>query len=50
MVANNEQAVAGGINKAIKQNARTTNNSKHQPKADLAYTVFKAVNTHLFSD
>ena len=50
MVANNKQAVAGGINKAIKQNARTTNNWKHQPKADFAYTVFEAVHTHLFSD
>ena len=50
MVSNNEQAVAGGINKAIKQNARTTNNWKHQAKADFAYSIFEAVNTQLFKD
>ena len=50
MVANKQQAIAGGINKAIKQNARTTNNWKHQAKADFAYTIFEAANTQLFSD
>ena len=50
MVSNNEQAVAGGINKAIKQNARTTSNWRHQAKADFAYTIFEAVNTQLFKD
>ena len=39
--------VTGGINKAIKENARTTTEWKHRDKADFAYSVYEAVNLSL---
>ena len=40
--------VTGGINKAIKENARTTKGWKHRDKADFAYSVYEAVNERLY--
>ena len=40
--------VTGGINKAIKENARTTAEWKHREKADFAYSVYEAVNENLY--
>lgn len=45
MVADN---FVGSINKAIKENARTTADWKHREMADFAYTVFESVNDQLY--
>ena len=41
--------VTGGINKAIKENARITANWKYREQADFAYTVYEAVNEMLYN-
>ena len=40
--------VIGGINKAIKENARASADWKHQSKADTAYALYDVVNEQLF--
>ena len=41
--------VTGGINKAIKENARITANWKYREQADFAYTIYEAVNHMLYN-
>lgn len=42
--------VVGGINKAIKDNARASVDWKHQATADKAYAMYEGVNEQLFQD
>ena len=41
--------VTGGINKAIKENARVTANWKYREQADYAYTIYESVNEMLYN-
>ena len=43
-----EEQIFGGINKAIKENARASADWKHQAKADKAYALYDVVNEQLF--
>ena len=45
-----QDQVVGGINKAIKENARASVDWKHQATADKAYAMYEVVNEQLFQD
>ena len=45
-----QDQVVGGINKAIKENARASADWKHQAKADKAYAMYEVINEQLFQD